>query len=58
MASVAKRVGFTTIDDNSGSIIMYSTPKDIKHSFDELKKEGTIDKIKTRYRNLQNKSKE
>jgi len=58
MASVAKRLGFTTIDNNSGSVIMYASSKDIVRNFEKLKDEGVLDKIKKRYQNLQVQSKE
>ena len=59
MASVAKAVGFTAIEDphNAGSIIMYATPQEIADGFDQLKKNGIIDQIEKRYLTLQNNTK-
>lgn len=51
MASIARRIGFTTVDSSSfGSVIMYTTPTEIRRSLGKLKEEGIVDKIKNRYK--------
>ena len=51
IASVTKRIGFTTVDNGSGSIVMYTTPKEIIDAYNKLQTEGVIEKINMRYQN-------